>query len=67
MVVQADEGVSRAIWAVPLGLALGGVGLIWQLSKRWRVQGRKDEDEEVDSESRDEYDDLLDAELKDLE
>jgi cytochrome c-type biogenesis protein CcmH/NrfF len=74
VVVQADSGANRAIWAVPFAVALGGVGLIWQLSKRWKKAGDEAEEraedrieEELESDSRDEYDDKLDAELRDLE
>jgi cytochrome c-type biogenesis protein CcmF len=72
VIVQADEGVTRAIWAVPLGLALGGIGLVWRVSRRWREDEEADEeadanDDSVESDSRDEYDDKLDAELRDLE
>ena len=82
VVVQADTGVNRAIWAVPFGFALGGIGLVWQLSRRWRratiaddekkeklageVEEQSDE-EPLESSGRDDYDDRLDAELKDLE
>ena len=72
--VQADSGMNRAIWAVPFALAIGGGGLVWQLSKRWKKAGDEAEDkaedritEELESDSRDDYDDKLDAELRDLE
>ena len=74
VVVQADSGMNRVIWAVPFALAIGGGGLVWQLSKRWKKAGDEAEDkaedritEELESDSRDDYDDKLDAELRDLE
>ena len=73
VIVQASSGKDAALWIIPSILALGGFGLIWHLSKKWRAAGRDDDEgdsdsqDEVDSERRDEYDDRIDAELRDLE
>jgi cytochrome c-type biogenesis protein CcmF len=85
VIVQASSGKEAALWIVPSILAIGGFGLIWHLSRKWRDNADEDsaaedkaaedraeskraaDDAAVDSGRRDEYDDMLDAELRDLE
>lgn len=66
VVVQADEGGARALWAVPLIAFVAGGGLIFRYLKKRSVNPAEGEAKE-DSKSRDAYDDRLDDELKDLD
>jgi cytochrome c-type biogenesis protein CcmH/NrfF len=66
VIVQATTGANRAIWAVPMAIALACLGFIIRLSMRWRRSGAN-EPEVKPSRKRDAYDDKLDAELRDLE
>ncbi len=42
VIVQASSGKEAAMWVVPSVLALGGFGLIWHLSRKWRSAGPAD-------------------------
>jgi cytochrome c-type biogenesis protein CcmF len=70
VIVQAHKGANRALWAFPLALAAAaGIG-VWRRSRRWLSAGAaqaKKEDVPRSDKDRDEYDDMLDAELRDLD
>ena len=68
VIVRATSGANQALWAVPLAIALVGLGIIYRLGRSWRstAAATKDDDDIATSE-RDEYDEQLDAELEDLE
>jgi cytochrome c-type biogenesis protein CcmH/NrfF len=67
VIVQATTGANRAIWAIPALLALGGAGVIYKLSRRWRRETKEAETGAATAGKRDEYDDKLDAELRNLD
>jgi cytochrome c-type biogenesis protein CcmF len=75
VIVQAASGKEAALWVVPSVLAFGGAGLVWYLTRKWRQNSVDDsvdnkaarKRDKVDSRKKDEYDDKLDAELRDLE
>ncbi len=68
VIVQANKGANRAIWAVPALLALGGIGVVYRLGRRWRARGDQEEaPANKPSTKHDEYDDKLDAELRELD
>jgi cytochrome c-type biogenesis protein CcmF len=74
VIVQANKGMNRVLWAVPLGLAVVVGGVVVLRVRRWR-RAAADADAARDKEAKkgkrsgkpDEYDDKLDAELRALD
>ncbi|MFK7986515.1 MAG: cytochrome c-type biogenesis CcmF C-terminal domain-containing protein [Sandaracinaceae bacterium] len=66
--VPADEGLDRALWAVPIAaFVLAGIGLVFR-ARSWAAAGAAASQELANQTSADEeYDALLDDELRDLE
>jgi cytochrome c-type biogenesis protein CcmF len=69
--IPSDEGLDRALWAVPIAaILLAAVGLIWR-GRRWAKAGAAETSEamrpEGDDEAAGDYDDRLEEELRALE
>jgi cytochrome c-type biogenesis protein CcmF len=65
--VPPNSGGLRAIYLVPIVVALGGLGLVFTLVRRWKKAGDDTAPAPGQSDERDEYDAKLDEELKRLE
>jgi cytochrome c-type biogenesis protein CcmF len=66
VIMQATKGKNVFVWLIPGAAAIGGIVLVVWLSRRWRGSPVAAK-EALASGPRDEYDERLDAELKDLE
>jgi cytochrome c-type biogenesis protein CcmF len=77
VIVQANTGMNRVLWAVPLALAVAVGGFMVHRVRRWsrrgregdaagNAQGKKGAKDAKDA-KRDEYDEKLDAELRAIE
>lgn len=69
--IPSDEGLDRALWAVPLGaFVLAAFGLVIR-ARRWAAQGEADTSDAVTAADTDgvdeEYEDRLEDELRNLE
>ncbi|HJL19097.1 MAG TPA: cytochrome c-type biogenesis CcmF C-terminal domain-containing protein [Sandaracinaceae bacterium LLY-WYZ-13_1] len=66
--IPSDEGLDRALWAVPItAIVLAAGGLIWR-GRRWARAGEQHTTEAAgDDEGAGEYDDRLEEELRSLE
>ena len=73
--IPSDEGMDRALWAVPLALFVFAAGGVFVLGKRWRargqsgeaaIEGHVDVDESTGDADKD-YDEALEDELRRLE
>ena len=69
--IPADEGMDRALWAVPVAGFIFAFGLIFFIGRRWKSGVREDDDEDdgdddVGDADKD-YDEALEDELKRLE
>ncbi len=68
LAIPSDQGLDRALWAVPVGGALLAIGAIFWLGRRWRDGGDVSETGSAsDASDQDALDDALDDELRRLE
>lgn len=72
--IPPDEGLGRAMWAIPVTLAVLAIGGIVMLGRRWRDRGQRDGlgrsdalSPEPGSEGAEGYDERLEDELRRLE
>ncbi|MEM9069429.1 MAG: cytochrome c-type biogenesis CcmF C-terminal domain-containing protein [Myxococcota bacterium] len=69
--IPADEGMDRALWAVPVAGVLFGAGGVFLIGRRWRsrTSGESDDDkpDPPKGDPDKNYDDILDEELRKLE
>lgn len=69
LALPPNEGLSRLIWAAPLILVIAGAVLVVVVARRWVKRGAASQAKApvAPAGPRDEYDDKLDRELKDLD
>ena len=71
--IPADEGMDRALWAVPVAGFILAFGLIFFVGRRWKSGVREDDEEDDEGpddpvgEADKDYDEALEDELKRLE
>jgi cytochrome c-type biogenesis protein CcmH/NrfF len=67
LAIPSDEGLDRALWAVPIAAMVFAVGFIVVLGRRWQRRGAAPSVSTAAASEKLEYDSRLDAELDRLE
>ena len=67
--IPEDEGLGRAMWAVPVAAAVAALGLVFFVGRKWTRRGKAEPVGKTAAEdpTRDQYDARLDEELRRLE